>query len=75
MTPRRFFRDRTATAECVNAQAPQTKITPVPGPWYRQDRCVRLFHALAPNPLCFLALAHELLGLRRPMPTALDMVA
>ena len=70
-----IYRDRAATAECVNAQARNRGLHQFRVRGTAKVRCVLLFYALAHNLLRTLALAPELLGLGKPMPTALEMAA
>jgi transposase len=65
-----LYKDRAATAECVNALARERGLTRlrVRGPI--KVRCVLLLHALAHNLMRTLALAPELLGLGTNMPEA-----
>jgi hypothetical protein len=65
-----LYKDRAATAECVNALARERGLTRlrVRGPI--KARCVLLLHALAHNLMRTLALAPELLGLGTALPEA-----
>jgi len=64
-------RDRAATAECVNPQARNRGLHPFPVRGPAKVRCVLLRYALAHNLLRTFALAPELLGLGKPVSTAL----
>lgn len=70
-----LYKDRAATAECVNALARERGLTRlrVRGP--TKARCVLLLHALAHNLMRILALAPELLGLGRDLPEASALAA
>lgn len=60
-----LYRDRAATAECVNAQARNRGLTRMPVRGLAKVRCVALLYALAHNLMRTVALAPELLGLGR----------
>lgn len=60
-----LYRDRAATAECVNAQARNRGLTRMPVRGLPKVRCVALLYALAHNLMRTVALAPELLGLGR----------
>lgn len=60
-----IYRDRAATAECVNAQARNRGLTRMPVRGLPKVRCVALLYALAHNLMRTVALAPELLGLGR----------
>jgi transposase len=60
-----IYRDRAATAECVNAQARNRGLTRMPVRGLAKVRCVALLYALAHNLMRTVALAPELLGLGR----------
>jgi len=70
-----IYKERAATAECVNALARNRGLNQfrVRGP--AKVRCLLLFHALAHNLLRTFALAPELLGLGIPAPEAVGMAA
>ena len=70
-----IYRDRAATAECVNAQARNRGLHPFRVRGTAKVRCVLLFHALAHNLLRTFALAPELLGLGKPLPVTQEMAA
>jgi transposase len=58
-----IYRDRAATAECVNAQARNRGLTRLPVRGLAKVRCVALLFALAHNLMRTVALAPQLLGL------------
>jgi IS5 family transposase len=58
-----IYRDRAATAECVNAQARNRGLTRMPVRGLPKVRCIALLYALAHNLMRTLALAPQLLGL------------
>ncbi len=58
-----IYRDRAATAECVNAQARNRGLTRMPVRGLAKMRCVALLYALAHNLMRTVALAPHLLGL------------
>jgi transposase len=58
-----IYRDRAATAECVNAQARNRGLTRLPVRGLPKVRCVALLYALAHNLMRTVALAPQLLGL------------
>ena len=60
-----IYRDRAATAECVNALARNRGLTRMPVRGLPKVRCVALLYALAHNLMRTVALAPELLGLAR----------
>lgn len=60
-----LYRDRAATAECVNAQARNRGLTRMPVRGLPKVRCVALLYALAHNLMRTVALAPELLGFGR----------
>jgi transposase len=70
-----IYKDRAATAECVNALARNRGLNQfrVRGP--AKVRCVLLWHALTHNLLRTFALAPELLGLGTPAPEAVATAA
>lgn len=70
-----IYKERAATAECVNAQARNRGLQQfrVRGP--DKVRCVLLFHALAHNLLRTFAVAPELLGLGTGRPTTVALAA
>jgi transposase len=70
-----IYKDRAATAECVNALARNRGLNqfPVRGP--TKVRCVLLFQALGHNLLRTFALAPELPGLGTPAPEAAGVAA
>lgn len=65
-----LYKDRAATAECVNALARERGLTRLRVRGQIKVRCVLLLHALAHNLMRTLALAPELLGLGTNMPEA-----
>lgn len=65
---RDIYRDRAATAECVNAQARNRGLTRMPVRTLPKVRCVALLYALAHNLMRTLALAPQLLGLTQTPP-------
>ncbi len=69
-----IYRDRAATAECVNAQARNRGLIRLPVRGLAKVRCVALLFALAHNLLRTVALAPQLLGLTRD-PSAVPAVA
>ncbi|HEY6353202.1 MAG TPA: IS1182 family transposase [Burkholderiaceae bacterium] len=58
-----IYRDRAATAECVNAQARNRGLTRMPVRGLPKVRCVALLYALAHNLMRMVALAPQLLGM------------
>jgi transposase len=60
-----IYRDRAATAECVNAQARNRGLTRMPVRGLPKVRCIALLYALAHNLMRTVALAPELLGIGR----------
>jgi transposase len=58
-----IYRDRAATAECVNAQARNRGLTRIPVRGLSKVRCVALLFALAHNLMRMVALAPQLMGL------------
>lgn len=70
-----IYRERAATAECVNALARNRGLNQFRVRGQARVRCVLLFHALAHNLLRAFALAPELLGLGTPAPGAAGMTA
>lgn len=58
-----IYRDRAATAECVNALARNRGLRQMPVRGLAKMRCVALLHALAHNLMRAVALAPQLLGL------------
>ncbi|HYQ92910.1 MAG TPA: IS1182 family transposase [Candidatus Competibacteraceae bacterium] len=70
-----IYKDRAATAECVNALARNRGLQQWRVRGTAKVRCVLLFHALAHNLLRTFALAPELLGLGTGMPEALAFAA
>ena len=60
-----IYRDRAATAECVNAQARNRGLTRMPVRGLPKVRCVALLYALAHNLMRTVALTPELFGLGR----------
>lgn len=72
---KQIYKERAATAECVNALARNRGLNQfrVRGP--AKVRCVLLFHALAHNLMRTLALAPEVLGRGTPAPAAMSMAA
>jgi len=69
-----IYRERAATAECVNAQARNRGLTRLPVRGLAKVRCVALLFALAHNLLRTVALAPQLLGLTRN-PSAVQAMA
>jgi transposase len=67
-TAKIIYRDRAATAECVNAQARERGMTRLRVRGLPKVRCVALFYALAHNLMRTVALAPELLGLGDSLP-------
>jgi transposase len=63
-----IYRDRAATAECVNAQARERGMTRLRVRGLPKVRCVVLFYVLAHNLMRTVALAPELLGLGSGLP-------
>lgn len=63
-----IYRDRAATAECVNAQARERGMTRLRVRGLPKVRCIALFYALAHNLMRTAALAPELLGLGGSLP-------
>ena len=63
-----LYKDRAATAECVNALARNRGLNQFRVRGTAKVRCVLLFHALAHNLLRTFALAPEVLGLGAGMP-------
>jgi IS5 family transposase len=57
-----IYKERAATAECVNAQARERGLTRLRVRGAAKVRCVLLLHALAHNLMRTLALAPSLLG-------------
>jgi IS5 family transposase len=60
-----IYKERAATAECVNALARERGLTRLRVRGTAKVRCVLLLHALAHNLMRTLALAPELLGYGR----------
>ena len=60
-----IYKERAATAECVNAQARERGLTRLRVRGTAKVRCVLLLHALAHNLMRTLALAPHLLGYGR----------
>jgi transposase len=58
-----IYRDRAATAECVNAQARNRGLARMPVRGLPKVRCIALLYALAHNLMRTVALAPQLLGL------------
>jgi len=58
-----IYRDRAATAECVNAQARNRGLTRMPVRGLPKVRCVALLFALAHNLMRMVALAPQMLSL------------
>jgi transposase len=58
-----IYRDRAATAECVNAQARNRGLTRMPVRGLPKVRCIALLYALAHNLMRIVALAPQLIGL------------
>ena len=70
-----IYKERAATAECVNAQARNRGLGQFRVRGTKKVRCVLLFHALAHNLMRTFALAPELLGLGTGAPKAQTMMA
>jgi hypothetical protein len=70
-----LYKDRAATAECVNALARNRGLNQFRGRGTAKGRCVLLFHALAHNLLRTFALAPEGLGLRASTPATVVLTA
>jgi transposase len=70
-----IYRDRAATAECVNAQARNRGLLRLPVRGRAKVRCVALLFALAHNLLRTVALAPQLLGLTQTPCAAQAMAA
>jgi hypothetical protein len=70
-----IYKERAATAECVNAQARNRGLIQVRVRGSVKVRCVLLFHALAHNLMRTFALAPELLGLGRNTPETVTQAA
>ena len=68
-----IYKDRAATAECVNAIARERGLTRVRVRGTAKVRCVLLLHALAHNLMRTLALAPELLGRGVGAPSGIAM--
>ena len=60
-----IYKERAATAECVNAQARERGLQRVRVRGTANVRCVLLLHAIAHNPMRTLAVAPDLLGYGR----------
>jgi len=69
----RIYRERAATAECVNALARNRGLIQLRVRGQEKVRCVLQLHALAHNLMRTLALAPELLGLGIAAPSATTM--
>jgi transposase len=69
-----IYRDRAATAECVNAQARNRGLIRLPVRGLAKVRCVALLFALAHNLMRTVALAPQLLGLTEN-PSAVQPIA
>jgi transposase len=70
-----IYKDRAATAECVNALARNRGLNQVRVRGTAKVRCVLLFQALAHNLMRTVALAPELLGLGTGMPETAALAA
>lgn len=70
-----IYRDRAATAECVNAQARNRGLIRLPVRGLAKVRCVALLFALAHNLLRTVVLAPQLLGLTSRSPSAVQAMA
>ena len=66
---REIYRDRAATAECVNAQARNRGLQRMPVRGLAKVRCVVRLYALAHNLMRMAALAPELIGWGTATPT------
>jgi IS5 family transposase len=69
----RIYRERAATAECVNALARNRGLIQLRVRGQEKVRCVLRLHALAHNLMRTLALAPELLGFGIAAPSATTM--
>jgi transposase len=72
---KRIYRERAATAECVNALVRNRGLIQLRVRGQEKVRCVLRLHALAHNLMRTLALAPELLGFGIPAPSATTMAA
>lgn len=70
-----IYRDRAATAECVNAQARNRGLIRLPVRGLAKVRCVALLFALAHNLMRTVALAPQLLGLTQGASVRQEMAA
>src|SRR5512135_1828552 len=70
-----LYKDRAATAECVNALARNRGLNQCRVRGTAKVRCVLLFHALAHNLLRTVVLAPEWLGLGTGTPTTVSLTA
>ena len=70
-----LYKDRAATAECVNALARNRGLNQFRVRGTAKVRCVLLFHALAHNLLRTFVLAPELLGLGTGTPATIALTA
>jgi transposase len=70
-----IYRQRAATAECVNAQARNRGLIRLPVRGLLKVRCVALLFALAHNLMRTVALAPQLLGLTSRNPSAMQPMA
>jgi hypothetical protein len=70
-----IYRQRAATAECVNAQARNRGLIRLPVRGRAKVRCVALLFALAHNLMRTVALAPQLLGLTSRYPSVMQPMA
>ena len=70
-----IYKDRAATAECVNAQARERGLTRLRVRGTAKVRCILLLHALAHNLMRTLALAPSLLGYGEGVPSGTAVTA
>ena len=70
-----LYKDRAATAECVNALARNRGLNQFRVRGTAKGRCILLFHALAHNLLRTFVLAPELLGLGPGTPATIALTA
>ena len=70
-----IYKDRAATAECVNAQARERGLTRLRVRGTANVRCVLLLHALAHNLMRTFALAPRLLGYGEGVPSGTEVTA
>jgi IS5 family transposase len=70
-----IYKDRAATAECVNALARERGLTRLRVRGAKKVNCVLLLHALAHNVMRAFALAPEVLGLGVTAPGVVKVAA